>query len=45
MLHQNINQNQNIRFLAIEMFKVFKGRSPQIVKGIFQFRDAVPHQL
>ena len=37
--------HQNIRFLAIEMFKVFKGISPQIVKEIFQFRDAMPYQL
>ena len=36
---------QNIRFIAIEMFKVFKGISPQIVKETFQFRDAVPYQL
>ena len=43
--------HQNIRFLATEMFKVFKGKSlfkvlkgisPQIVKEIFQFRDAMP---
>ena len=27
------------------MFKIFKGIGPQIVKGIFQFRDAVPSQL
>ena len=27
---------QNIRCLTIKMFKVFKGVSPQIVKGIFQ---------
>ena len=38
-------RHQNIRFLVIEMFKVFKGISPQIVKGIFQFIDAVPYQL
>ena len=36
---------QNIRFPTIEIFKVFKGISPQIVKAIFQFRDAVPYQL
>ena len=33
-----------IRFLAVEMFKVFKDISPQVVKEIFQFRDAVPNQ-
>ena len=27
--------HQNIRFLAIEMFKVFNGIRPQIVKEIF----------
>ena len=37
--------HQNIRFLAIEMFKVFKGINPQMVKDIFKFRDAVPYQL
>ena len=29
----------------MEMFKVFQGISPQIVKEIFQFRDAVPYQI
>ena len=37
--------HQNIRFLAIEMFKVLKRISPQIGKEIFQFRDAIPNQL
>ena len=37
--------HQNIRFLAIEMSKVFKGISPQVWKQIFQFRDAMPYQL
>ena len=36
--------HQNIRFLAVEMFKIFKDRSPQVVKEIFQFRGAVPDQ-
>ena len=27
------------------MFYVFQGVSPQIVKEIFQFQDAVPYQL
>ena len=35
--------HQNIRFLAVEMFKVFEVISPQIVKEIFQFRDAMPY--
>ena len=33
--------HRNIIVLSIEMFKVFKGIIPQIVKGIFQFRDVV----
>ena len=37
--------HQNIKFLASEMFKGFKGISPQIVKETSQFRDAVPCQL
>ena len=32
-------------FLAIEMFKVFKGISPHIMKEIFQFRDAMLYEL
>ena len=36
--------HQNIIFFVIEMFKVFKGISLQIVKEIFQFRDAMPYQ-
>ena len=31
---------QNIRFLATEMFKIFKSISPQVVKEIFHFRDS-----
>ena len=38
-------RHQNFKFLAIEMFKVFKGISPQIVKEIFQFRDPMPYKL
>ena len=37
--------HQNIRFLANETFKVFKGVNPKFVKEIFQFRDAVPYQF
>ena len=39
--------HQNIKFLASEMFKGLspQGISPQIVKEIFRFRDAVPCQL
>ena len=36
---------QNITSLAREIFKVFKGIRPPIVKDIFQFRDAVPYKL
>ena len=35
---------QNIRFLAIKIFKVFQGVRPQIVKEIFQLRYAMPYQ-
>ena len=37
--------HQNTRFIAIEIFKVLKGTDPQILKEIFQFRDAVSYQL
>ena len=37
--------HQNIKYLSIEMFQVFKGISPQIIKKILQFRDAMPYQL
>ena len=36
---------QNIRQLAIEMFKVSKGLCPEIVKGLFQFRNDIPYNL
>ena len=36
---------QNIRQLVIEMLKVSKGLSPEIVKGLFQFRYDIPHSL
>ena len=36
---------QNIRQLAIEMFKVSKGLCPEIVKGLFQFRYDIPYNL
>ena len=32
---------QNIRQLAIKMFKVSKGLCPEIVKGLFQFRNDI----
>ena len=37
--------HQNIRFLAIELFKFFKSISPQIVKDTVQVQDEVPCQL
>ena len=36
---------QNIRQLAIEIFKVSKGLCPEIVKGLFQFRYDIPNNL
>ena len=33
---------QNIRQLATEMFKLSKGLFPEIVKGLFQFRNEIP---
>ena len=36
---------QNIRQLAIEMFKVSKGLCPETVKGLFQFRYDIPYNL
>ena len=36
---------QNIRQLAIEIFKVSKGLCPEIVKGLFQFRNDIPYNL
>ena len=33
---------QNIRQLATEMFKLSKGLCPEIVKGLFQFRNEIP---
>ena len=36
---------QNIRQLAIEMFKVSKGLCPEIVKGLLQVRNDIPYYL
>ena len=36
---------QNIRQLAIKMFKVSKGLCPETVKGLFQFRYDIPYNL
>ena len=36
---------QNIRQLATEMFKASKGLCPEIVKGLFQFRNEMPYNF
>ena len=36
---------QNIRQLAIELFKVSKGLCPEIKKRLFQFRNHIPNNL
>ena len=36
---------QNIRRLATEMFKLSKGLCPELVKGLFQFRNEIPYNL
>ena len=33
---------QNIQQFATEMFKISKGLCPEIVKGLFQFRNEIP---
>ena len=37
--------HQNLQKLAIEMFKVFRGLSPEIVNELFQFRQQIPYEL
>ena len=37
--------HQNIRQLATEMFKVSKDLCPEIVKGLFHFRNEIPYNL
>ena len=36
---------QNIRQLTIQMFKVSKGLCPEIMEGMFQFRNEIPSNL
>ena len=36
---------QNIRHLAVEMFKVFSSLSPEIIEGVFRFRGEVLYNL
>ena len=35
-------QHQNLQKLAVEMFKVSRGLSPEIVNELFQFREQIP---
>ena len=36
---------QNLQKLAVEMFKVSRGLSPEIVNELFQFREQIPYEL
>ena len=37
--------HQNLQKLAVEMFKVSRGLSPQIINKLFQFREQIPNEL
>ena len=37
--------HQNLQKLAVEIFKVSKGLSPEIVNELFQFREQIPCEL
>ena len=37
--------HQNLQKLAVEMFKFFRGLSPEIVNELFQFKDQIPYEL
>ena len=37
--------HQNLQKLAVEMFKVSRGLSPEIVSELFQFREQIPYEL
>ena len=37
--------HQNLQKLAVEMFKVSRGLSPEIVKELFQLREQIPYEL
>ena len=37
--------HQNLRKLAIEMFQVSRGLSPEIVNELFKFREQIPYEL
>ena len=36
---------QYLQKLAVEMFKVSRGLSPEIVNELFQFREQIPDEL
>ena len=36
---------QNLQKLAVEMFKVSRGLSPEVVNELFQFREQIPYEL
>ena len=37
--------HQNLQKLVVEMFKVSKGLSPEIVNELFKFREQIPYKL
>ena len=37
--------HQNLQRLAVEMFKVSRGLSPEIANKLFQFREKIPYEL
>ena len=37
--------HQNLQKLAVEMFKVSRGLSPEIVNELFQFREQISYEL
>ena len=36
---------QNLQKLAVEIFKVSRGLSPEVVNKLFQFREQIPYEL
>ena len=36
--------HQNLQKLAVKIFKVSRGLSPEIVNELFQFREQIPYQ-
>ena len=37
--------HQNLQKLAVEIFKAYRGLSPEIVSELFQFREQIPYEL